>query len=94
MKNHHAQYIQDNVYFRCGQAVSRLCEAGLAARPELASSENEIREWWLVSAALADKLRSAGQTVLQFHELNMWGRGSTQVPPKDDLDLRGALARE
>ena len=32
------RYIAENVYGRCGQAVTRLSEAGLLPRPELADS--------------------------------------------------------
>ena len=86
------QYIKDNVFFRCGQAVSRLCEAGLLTRPEF-SGNSEIREWWLVSAEMGAKLRSAGQPVLRFYELTIWGRTSTQVPPNDDFELHTVLAQ-
>lgn len=87
-----AQYIRENVFFRCGHAVSRLCDAGLLARPELPSSELEIHEWWLVSAELAARLETAGLPVLRFHEMNLWGRGGAQGELKDDLELRAALA--
>lgn len=87
-----AQYIRDNVFLRCGHAVSRLCDAGLLARPELPTSETEIHEWWLVSGELAERLAHAGQPVLRFHELNLWGRGAVHGELKDDVDLRAALA--
>jgi hypothetical protein len=86
-----ARYLKDHVYFRCGQAVSRLCEAGLLARPELASSETEIGEWWLVSPELAGRLQAAGLPVLRFYELHLWGRSASGSPLTDDVDLRAAL---
>ncbi len=87
-----AQYIRDHVFFRCGHAVSRLCDAGLLSRPELPTSETEIHEWWLVSSDLAARLAAAGQPVLHFHEMHLWGRGSALGELKDDVDLRAALA--
>ena len=68
------RYIAENVFGRCGQAVSRLAEAGLVSHPEMPFSEAEVREWWLVSPQAARGLREAGQPVLQFCELHMWGR--------------------
>lgn len=67
-------YIAENVYSRCGQVVTRLSEGGLLARPELPDSETEVREWWLVSPAAAGALRAAGEPVVQFCELWLWGR--------------------
>lgn len=81
------QYIRENVHGRCGQAVSRLAEAGLLPAPELITSEIEVHEWWLVSAELGDKLRQARMAVVNFGELTMWGRGSTGTPVEQDLDL-------
>lgn len=88
-----AQYIQSHVHGRCGQAVSRLAEAGLLPTPQLLTSEIEIHEWWLVSPELADKLRRARQAVVEFGELKMWGRGAAGTPLVDDLDLLDAIAR-
>lgn len=85
------RYIQQHVYRRCGQAVSRLVAAELVARPEMPSSEAEVREWWLVSPELAEKLRAAQQPVLQFHELNMWGRAATGAALEDDEELAAAI---
>ncbi|MDE2401833.1 MAG: hypothetical protein KGL90_09230 [Burkholderiales bacterium] len=85
------QYLKDHVFCRCGQAVSQLVESGLVGRPELISSEVEIGEWWLVSAELADTLRAAGLPMLQFGELNMWGRSAAKTPLKDDIDLINAI---
>jgi hypothetical protein len=85
------QYLKDNLYFRCGHAVSRLCEAGLVERPQLSSSENEVHEWWLVSADLAQRLQQVGLPVLTFYELHMWGRASPRGNVAEDLDLLGAL---
>lgn len=83
------RYIAGNVFGRCGQAVSRLAESGLVPRPEMPDSETEVREWWLVSPQLARALHAAGQPVLQFCELHMWGRA--QVGPLDeDSDLAAA----
>ena len=42
------EYIRENVFGRCGQAVSRLSASGLIPRPEVPTSEREVREWWLV----------------------------------------------
>ena len=89
--NRTLQYIREHVYFRCGHAVSRLCDAGLLARPETTDSESEINEWWLVSEELAGRLHSAGLPVLQFYEMHMWGRAAARVPLKDDLDLARVL---
>jgi hypothetical protein len=85
------RYLHENVFHRCGHAVSHLCEAGLLAPPVLASSETEINEWWLVSSELAGRLRAAGLPLLEFHELHMWGRTGSQTPLKDDLELLGAI---
>ena len=85
------QYIRENVFGRCGQAVSRLAESGLIPRPEMATSEHEVHEWWLVSADLAAKLRAERCPVLQFCELNMWGREATGTPLEDDEDLLAAI---
>ena len=85
------RYIAKHVYGHCGQAVSRLVEAGLVPRPELASSEDEIHEWWLVSADLAARLRKAGLPVLQFAELHMWGRYASGGALEDDEELVAAV---
>jgi hypothetical protein len=85
------RYIKQHVYGRCGQAVSRLVAAELVARPELPTSEAEVHEWWLVSPELAEKLRAAQQPVLQFHELNMWGRAETGIALEEDEDLAVAI---
>ncbi len=87
------RYIKENVYSRCGQAVSRLAAAELIPRPEMATSESEIHEWWLVSPELAAKLRAAGLPVLQFGELHMWGRGATGIGLEDDEELIAAIGR-
>jgi hypothetical protein len=84
-----ARYIRENVYSRCGQVVTRLAEAGLLPRPEMADSELEVHEWWLVSPQAAGALREAGEPVLQFCELFMWGR--THAPGR--LEDDAALAR-
>lgn len=81
------RYIAENVYSRCGQVVTRLAEAGLIARPELPDSETEIREWWLVSPQLGRALHDAGQPVLQFCELWMWGRTQGGERLEDDPEL-------
>lgn len=85
------RHIKENVYCRCGQAVSRLAEREMIPRPELPTSESEIHEWWLVSAALARKLRAARMPVLTFAELNLWGRMSTGVALEDDVQLLAAI---
>jgi len=85
------KYIKENVFCRCGQAVSLLATSQLVPRPELATSESEIYEWWLVSPDLAAKLRAARLPVLQFGELNMWGRTTTGVPLEDDVLVIAAL---
>lgn len=84
------RYIAENVYCRCGQAVTRLAESGLLARPALPDSETEIREWWLVSPFAALALRDAGQPVVQFCELYMWGRTQAPGPLEDDPELARA----
>jgi hypothetical protein len=84
------RYIAENVYSRCGQAVTRLSESGLIARPELPDSETEIHEWWLVSPFAARALRAAGQPVLQFYELYLWGRTQAPGPLADDPALAQA----
>ena len=81
------KYIKENVFSRCGQAVSRLAASGLIPRPEMPTSEAEVHEWWLVSADLAARLRGERLPVLQFGELHMWGRGATGVPLEDDEEL-------
>jgi hypothetical protein len=91
MANWIDKYIKENVFCRCGQAVSRLVAAELVPRPEMPTSESEVYEWWLVSADLAAKLRAAGLPVLQFAELNMWGRTTTGVALEDDPLLRAAI---
>jgi hypothetical protein len=83
--------IRDNVYCRCGHAVSRLFEIGLLARPDWITSEDEVREWWLVSRELAARLAAAGQPVVRFCELSMWGRSTTGVAPEDDLALHALI---
>lgn len=85
------EYLGRHVFGRCGQAVSRLAEAGLVPRPELPSSEDQIHEWWLVSAELADRLHAAGLPVLQFGELRMWGRYSRGGALEDDEELIAAV---
>jgi hypothetical protein len=84
-------YIAQNVFGRCGHAVTRLVEAGLVPRPQLPDSETEVREWWLVSPQAAHALRQAGQPVLQFCELYLWGRTQARgVPLEDDPALASA----
>jgi hypothetical protein len=85
------KYIRENVFGRCGQAVSRLAAAELVARPEMPTSESEVHEWWLVSADLAAKLRAERCPVLQFCELNMWGRSATGTALEDDEELLAAI---
>jgi hypothetical protein len=84
------RYIAGNVYSRCGQVVTRLAEGGLIARPEMPDSETEIREWWLVSPQLGRALHDAGQPVLQFCELWMWGRTHGGGRLEDDPELAKA----
>jgi hypothetical protein len=85
------KYIKENVFCRCGQAVSRLAASDLIPRPEMPTSEAEVHEWWLVSPDLAAKLRAERLPVLQFGELHMWGRGATGVALEDDEDLLAAI---
>lgn len=84
------QYIAQNVFGRCGQAVTRLSAAGLLPRPEMPDSETEVREWWLVSPLAAHALQAAGQPVLQFCELYMWGRTQVGGRLQDDPELAAA----
>ena len=86
------RYIAENVYSRCGQAVTKLAERGLIPRPELPDSETEIREWWLVSPASAGALRAAGEPVIQFCELWLWGRTRTGGLEEDEA-LAAARSR-
>ena len=85
------KYIRENVFSRCGQAVSRLAASNLIPRPEMPTSEAEVHEWWLVSPGLAAKLRAARLPVLQFAELHMWGRAATGVALEDDEELIAAI---
>jgi hypothetical protein len=85
------KYIRENVFGRCGQAVSRLAAAQLVPRPEMPTSESEVHEWWLVSADLAAKLRAERSPVLQFCELSMWGRSATGTALEDDEELLAAI---
>ncbi len=88
------RYIESNVFCRCGRAVSRLVGSGLVSRPEMSSSEIEIYEWWLVSANLAGKLRTAGLPIIEFAELYMWGRTTAGVPLVSDPSLVAIAAAE
>lgn len=81
------RFIAENVHSRCGEAVTRLEEAGLLERPALPDSETEVREWWLVSPELARNLHDAGEPVLRFCELWMWGRTQGRGPLEDDPEL-------
>jgi hypothetical protein len=87
------RYIAENVFGRCGQAVSKLAESGLLARPAMPESETEIHEWWLVSPRAARELDALGQPVVQFCELYMWGRTQAPGPLEDDPALARVLAR-
>jgi len=87
------RFIAENVFGRCGQAVTRLSEAGLLPRPEMPDSEAEVREWWLVSPLAARALRAAGEPVLQFGELYMWGRTQARGRPLEDDPALAAAAR-
>jgi hypothetical protein len=82
--------VQRHVFTRCGQAVTRLAEAGLVPWPVVPDSEREVGEWWLVSDDLAGRLRGAGHPVLRFGELNLWGRASGGAP-QDDPELKALL---
>ena len=81
------RYIRDNVFGRCGPAVTRRAASGLLPRPAMPDSETEIHEWWLVSPLAARALRSAGQPVVQFCELYMWGRTGGPGALEDDPEL-------
>jgi hypothetical protein len=87
------RYIAANVYSRCGQAVTRLAEAGLLPRPELPDSETEVREWWLVSPLAARALRAAGEPVLELGELHMWGRTQARGSPLESDPALAAAAK-
>lgn len=87
------KYIKENIFCRCGQAVSRLAASDLIPRPEMPTSEAEVHEWWLVSAELAGKLRADQHPILEFGELNMWGRSATGVALEDDQDLIDAIGQ-
>lgn len=87
------RYIAENVFSRCGQAVTRLCEAGLLERPQLADSETEVREWWLVSPPAARALAAAGEPVLQFCELHLWGRTQARSTALEDDPALHAAAQ-
>jgi hypothetical protein len=87
------RFIAENVFSRCGQAVTRLSEAGLLPRPEMPDSDAEVREWWLVSPLAARALRAAGEPVLQFGELYMWGRTQARGHPLEDDPALAAAAR-
>jgi hypothetical protein len=85
------KYIRENVFGRCGQAVSRLAASGLIPRPDMPTSESEVHEWWLVSPELAARLRAERSPVLQFCELHMWGRAATGTALEDDEELLAAI---
>ena len=87
------QYVQENVFCRCGQAVTALTEAGLLERPVMPNSENEIHEWWLVSRDLAERLLARNRPVLQFAELYLWGREATGIELPADPDLIDIVAQ-
>lgn len=80
-------FIRNNVLCRCGQAVTRLAQASLLEWPVECASESEVNQWWLVTDALASRLRAASQPVIRFGELNMWGRSSTSTKLEDDPEL-------
>ena len=86
-----ARYLRRNVLGHCGQAVTRLAEAGLVQWPVQPESEFEVHEWWLVSDELAVRLRDAGAPVLRFGELNRWGRSAAGIPLRDDAQLAGVI---
>ena len=85
------EYLIENVFGRCGQAVSRPSASGLIPRPEMPTSESEVHEWWLVSPDLAAGLRAACSPVLQFCELHMWGREASGTALEDDEELLAAI---
>jgi hypothetical protein len=85
------QYVRENAFGRCGQAVSLLAASELIPRPEMPTSEAEVHEWWLVSPGLAAKLRAARNPVLQFCELHMWGREAAGTALEDDEALLAAI---
>ncbi len=87
------RFIAENVFSRCGQAVTRLSEAGLLPRPEIPGSEAEVREWWLVSPLAARALRAAGEPVLQFAELYMWGRTQARGSSLEEDPALAAAAK-
>ena len=63
----------------------------LIPRPEMPTSASEVHEWWLVSPDLAAKLRAERSPVIQFCELNMWGREATGTALEDDEELLAAI---
>ena len=85
------QYLQKHVFCRCGQAVSGLADSALTTRPQRPRSEALTKEWWIVSAELALKLRAAGSPVLRFGDMHLWGRSTPRLPLQDDLQLLGAI---
>ena len=52
-----------------------------------------MREWWLVSPAAARALADAGQPVLQFCELHLWGRTQARGLRLEDDAALAAAAR-
>ena len=83
--------IEEHVFCRGGQAVTRLADAGLFERPMPASSEVEIYEWWLVSDPLATRLAAAGACIARFGELCFWGRSESGGALGEDAHLTSAL---
>ena len=83
--------LDDHLYFPAGPAVAYLCETALGDHRG-AGEQAPQREWWLVSAELADRLHHAGMPVLHFPEMHLWGRPVAPTS-QDESGLRRALSR-
>ncbi len=74
--NFHVHRLQTNLVEACFEreifTTDEICNLNA-----LREQEQEIREWWLISDWLADRLKSHGEAILQHPFGVWWGRSVT-----------------
>lgn len=88
-------FIQIHLVGYVGSLVSRLVEEGVLSVPESflddEGDERTIMSWYQVDEDMAARLWAAGQCVVVFEELYIWGRASWGLSLQSDTGLMKAM---
>lgn len=88
-------FIKSHLTGYVGNLVSKLVKERVLSVPESflddEGNERAIMSWYQVDEEMANRLYAAGQCVIEFEELYLWGRASWGISLDLDLGLMKSM---